>query len=155
MLESLALDKLGEKRAARHVLQQALTLAAPGAWVRPFVEAPSALCWRGWPSAPNTASSLRTLRPVAMHSLRLCASTPRTATPVAVLAKNVSRADLTNRELDILELAAQRLQSKEIAARLHISDYTVKDHLKHIYYKLGVGKRSEAVAAALAAGIIE
>ena len=76
------------------------------------------------------------------------------ASPVAV-RQNVSRAELTNRELDILELAAQRLQSKEIAARLHISDYTVKDHLKHIYYKLGVGKRSEAVAAALAAGIIE
>ncbi len=63
--------------------------------------------------------------------------------------------DLTNRELDILELVAQRLQSKEIAAQLHISDHTVKDHLKHIYQKLGVSKRTEAVAAAIAAGIIE
>ena len=90
-----------------------------------------------------------------MHSRRLRAVRREPRLPVAVPRQNVSRADLTNRELDILELAAQRLQSKEIAARLHISDYTVKDHLKHIYYKLGVGKRSEAVAAALAAGIIE
>jgi LuxR family maltose regulon positive regulatory protein len=67
----------------------------------------------------------------------------------------LARHDLTNRELDILELAAQRLQSKEIAARLHISNHTVKDHLKHIYQKLGVSRRADAVAAAIAARIIE
>ena len=55
VLESLALDKLGEKRAARHVLQQALTLAAPGAWVRPFVEAPIGALLESLPSSAEHA----------------------------------------------------------------------------------------------------
>ena len=46
------------------------------------------------------------------------------------------------------------MQNKEIANQLFISTHTVKDHLKHIYQKLAVSTRRQAVAEAMKAGII-
>jgi LuxR family maltose regulon positive regulatory protein len=62
---------------------------------------------------------------------------------------------LTNRELDVLELLAQRLSNQEIADKLFISSITVKAHLQNIYGKLGVSKRREAVEKAQALGILK
>ena len=61
---------------------------------------------------------------------------------------------LTRREIEILEFLAQRLSAKEIAQRLIISDRTVKRHTANIYQKLGVNSRRDAVAIALALGIL-
>jgi ATP/maltotriose-dependent transcriptional regulator MalT len=61
---------------------------------------------------------------------------------------------LSNRELDVVDLLAQRLSNKEIAEKLFISTTTVKKHLQHIYEKLNVGKRREAVEKAKALGIL-
>lgn len=52
---------------------------------------------------------------------------------------------LTSREDEILNLLAQGLVTKEIAARLSIGSETVRSHLKHIYGKLHVRTRTEAV----------
>jgi LuxR family maltose regulon positive regulatory protein len=60
----------------------------------------------------------------------------------------------TNREEEILELLQQRLRDKEIADKLCISTETVKFHTRHIYQKLGVGSRREAVAKARSLGLL-
>ena len=52
---------------------------------------------------------------------------------------------LTERERQVLQLAAEGLANKQIAARLEISENTVKFHLSSLYAKLGVTSRTEAV----------
>lgn len=56
---------------------------------------------------------------------------------------------LTDRELDVLRLAAQGRQNKIIAVRLGISEHTIKLHMHHIISKLGAHNRTEAAAAYL------
>lgn len=60
--------------------------------------------------------------------------------------------DLSRRELEILNLLTQGYENKEIAERLSIGFETVRTHLKHIYEKLHVRSRVEAVATYLAGG---
>ncbi len=59
------------------------------------------------------------------------------------------RANLTKRKVKILKLVASGKTSKEIAKKLFISEKTVKNHLNHIYRKLGVKNRAQAVVEAL------
>jgi DNA-binding NarL/FixJ family response regulator len=61
---------------------------------------------------------------------------------------------LTPRERDVLELLAQGLPNKAIAARLAISDQTAKFHVASICGKLGASNRTEAVRVALARGLV-
>lgn len=62
---------------------------------------------------------------------------------------------LTSREQEVLQLMAQGLQNKEIAAQLVISERTVKFHVSAILGKLGVGNRTEAVTTAVQQGLIK
>jgi DNA-binding NarL/FixJ family response regulator len=61
-------------------------------------------------------------------------------------------ADMTARELEVLELVAARLQNKQIAERLVISEHTVKNHLKNILSKLHLRSRRQAAAYGVARG---
>jgi DNA-binding NarL/FixJ family response regulator len=61
---------------------------------------------------------------------------------------------LSERELEVLALIAQGLTNREAAARLFISEATVKTHLVHIYAKLDVNDRAAAVATAFERGLL-
>ncbi len=61
---------------------------------------------------------------------------------------------LTERETEILKLAARGLSNKEIAFELSISPRTIQSHLSSVFGKLGVASRTQAVVAALQRGII-
>jgi DNA-binding NarL/FixJ family response regulator len=61
-------------------------------------------------------------------------------------------ADLTARELQVLQLVAGRMSNSEIAAQLTISEHTVKNHLKSILSKLHVRNRHQAAAYGVARG---
>jgi len=52
---------------------------------------------------------------------------------------------ITPRELEILELIAAGLSNKEIAARVHVSENTVKTHSSRVFDKLGARRRTQAV----------
>ena len=61
---------------------------------------------------------------------------------------------LSQRELEVLGLVAGGSTNKEAAARLFISEATIKTHLLHIYAKLGVSDRAAAVAEAFHRGLL-
>jgi two-component system, NarL family, response regulator len=72
----------------------------------------------------------------------------------ARLAERLNSPSLTAREVSVLELVAKGLSNKEIGGALFLAEDTVKNHLKHIYAKLDVSDRTEAVLQAVQRGII-
>ena len=72
----------------------------------------------------------------------------------AALAAQTPRADLSAREVQVLELIVRGLANKQIAYALSIAEHTVKNHVKNILSKLGVQDRTQAATAAIQRGII-
>ena len=65
------------------------------------------------------------------------------------------RANLTDREFQILELLSQGLTVKQVASRIGLSPRTVETHIAKLYRKLGVRNRVQAVSKAAALGLVE
>ena len=163
-LQALLYDSRGEEPAATKCLTDALRLAEPGGFIRPFVD-----------SGPLMADLLKSLhkQKIAVDYIEKILAAfgqegEQTVVPEASDQPTTPHRQprrtfppsqplvdpLTNRELDVLELLAQRLSNKEIADKLFISTTTVKGHLQNIYGKLRVSKRREAVVKAEKIGII-
>ena len=103
-----------------------------------------------------------TSRQVLFDAIR-AAARGESLLPSAVVEKVVAhlaapqptqRAQLSEREHEVLVLLAEGAPNKEIAFRLHITERTVKAHVTSIFNKLGVNSRTEAVAVALRSGLL-
>ena len=157
VLLSLAFEKQGHNDNGLEALRESLKLAAPRGWIRPFVEAGPTMA-EMLDRQPHLGEETDFIRRVLSAFSSHAAANP-VATPIAqeasppVASNSDAPENLTNRELDVLELLAERLQNKEIASRLGVSTHTVSYHLKSIYSKLGVGNRRQAVAAAIKNGL--
>jgi LuxR family maltose regulon positive regulatory protein len=151
LLQALAQELSGARKVAQELLEQALEIAAPADWSRPFAEV-------GETMLPLIeAARDRGIEPEFADRLLGRSTESRTEQrPWETVESRPQVSEqtdaLTNRELDILELLAQRYRNKEIAAKLFISTHTVNYHLKHIYQKLGVSGRRQAVLKAIETG---
>ena len=79
---------------------------------------------------------------------------PSVATRVVGQVRAPAQEPISQRELEVLELVARGTSNRDAAARLFISEATVKTHLVHIYAKLGVNDRAAAVAVAYDRGLL-
>ncbi|KXK11357.1 MAG: two component transcriptional regulator, LuxR family [Chloroflexi bacterium OLB14] len=77
---------------------------------------------------------------------------PRSSGKVASAPSSIS--SLTERELEVLQLASHGERNKEIAYKLGITERTVKAHLQSIYQKFGVDSKAAAVAIAAQKGLL-
>jgi LuxR family maltose regulon positive regulatory protein len=163
-LQALLYDFQGEGSAALESLTHALQLAEPGGFIRPFVDLGPQMAdllkrlhWQRIArdyiekimAAFGQEGEQRVVSKAADQPIASANHPLRKSTPTQPLVD-----PLTNRELDVLDLLAQRLSNKEIADKLFISPTTVKGHLQNIYGKLKVSKRREAVEKAKNIGIL-
>ncbi|MFF3765506.1 LuxR C-terminal-related transcriptional regulator [Streptomyces sp. NPDC001922] len=134
-----------EPRTARRLLGQALRLARPELLRRPFTD-----------SGPWVGQLLRDGSGPAEEYDWLAVGAAGTGAPPEAGSgpEPVIVASLTDREREVLALAAGMLSTEEIAAELCLSVNTVKTHLKSIYRKLSASRRSEAVRRARSLGLL-
>ena len=66
-----------------------------------------------------------------------------------------SAGGLSARELEVLKLLAAGGSNKSIGLQLSLSENTIKSHISHIFAKLGVQNRAEAVSAAMQRGLLQ
>jgi len=158
----LALRCSGHREAALELLEETLRRAGPFGFVRSFVD-------RG----PVMAEMLKVILGKRMEDgyLRLLLNAfeaDQTPAYLTAISQNEGRGGaggtgvpvpatsggLSDREIDVLLLIAERLSNKEIAERMFIAPETVKKHTANLYRKLNAHGRREAVAAAMKLGLI-
>jgi LuxR family maltose regulon positive regulatory protein len=139
MLLARARDMLGQRDAALRDLDAALALAAPEGILRVFLD-------EGAPLADLLAAYVASRPPTRerTQALKLLAAAGRAVVPSEVALPE----SLSARELDVLRLLAAGRSNEAIARELVVALSTVKWHVAHIYRKLGVKGRVQAVARA-------
>jgi LuxR family maltose regulon positive regulatory protein len=171
ILRALALQGLGETDQALEALALALSIAEPGGYIRLFLDegepmahllreaaahgiAPAYVrkllsAWDGEPSGQAPVSAVPQEAAAHPPSPTIHPPSPAVPRPPSPLVE-----PLTDREREVLGLLATHLNSTEIAGQLCISTHTARYHIKNIYGKLGVHRRTEAVERARELGLL-
>ncbi|MFN2183665.1 MAG: LuxR C-terminal-related transcriptional regulator [Anaerolineae bacterium] len=136
-LQALAHQAQGDEAQALVALRRALSLAEPEGYVRSFVD-------EGEQMARLLRHAVaRGLTPEYSNRLLAAFGDSSQATPLAVQGLVEP---LTEREMEVLRLVAAGLSNREIAHELVVAVSTVKSHINHLYGKLEVKNRTQAVA---------
>jgi LuxR family transcriptional regulator, maltose regulon positive regulatory protein len=142
LLNAVARDKLGESQAAESDIERALALAKPDALIFPFVLTPPRDLLERHP------------RHRTAHATLLQDILDGTSLPARAGEPQKLREELSEGELRVLRYLPSNLSAPEIGKELYLSLNTVKTHLRHIYAKLGVHGRTEAVERARELGLL-
>jgi LuxR family maltose regulon positive regulatory protein len=156
VLQALAHQTLGDIPRALAPLERALSLAEPEGYVRIFVD-------EGPPMAVLLQEAAkRDVAPRYVRQLQAVLGQPALGQPLSSVKAGGQDPGtrpliepLSERELEVLQLVAQGFSNREISQRLFIALNTVKGHNRKIYGKLGVQRRTEAVARARELGLLQ
>ena len=155
ILEAAVAEASGRRAEARGALEKAIALAAPGGYVRRFVDDGERIA--------HLLPLVRTVAPAFVNTLIAAFAdgpTAGSARPAAGGAALWEDADgrllesLTLRELDVLRLMAQGASNADIAASLTVTVGTAKWHVGHILGKLGATSRTQALVRAQRLGLV-
>lgn len=114
---------------------------------------------RAWGLLPLDATEEELLASIQALYQGLMVGTPAFLQPligraIPTAAEDFLVEELTEREMEVLDLLAEGLANKQIALELSISEHTVKFHVSSIYTKLGATNRTEAVRIGARLGLI-
>jgi LuxR family maltose regulon positive regulatory protein len=145
LLEAIARELLRDAGASGRALEQALDLAESGGLLLPFLLHPA-------PALLEHHSRLRTTHAALISEILnlLSGHTPGARPSDAATL----REPLPESELRVLRYLPTNLSAPEIAGELYLGVSTVKTHIHHVYAKLGVHRRAEAVGRARALGLL-
>jgi LuxR family maltose regulon positive regulatory protein len=142
----VALWQEGDRPMAMIAFERALRLAEPEAYIRRFLDYGQSVV-----SLLQEARRRNILPDYVAFLLAAAGSTSEGSIPGAVTLIE----PLSEREKEVLRLAAAGLTNREIAQSLSISAETVKKHASAIFGKLGVANRTEAAAKARGLGLLD
>ena len=145
ILQSMALHKSGDSRAAAKPFKQAIALGSSCGFYGPFIE-------EGRFLVQSVQAIVRTTGIGDMSEAEV-EFVARLLSDMCPAEHGEAAHILSSRELEVMEQLAQGHSNKRIARHLGLSEPTVKFHLKNIYAKLGVNKRALAVSVARRHGL--
>ena len=145
LVHAVACDRLGDKQAAESDVERALDLAESDAQLFPFVLVRPRKLLERHPRHRTAHAAL------LADVLDVLAGSPL---PVPVGAPLEQIDALSESEVRVLRYLPSQLSAPEIAGELYVSTSTVKTHMRHVYAKLRVHTRTEAVERARALGLL-